>query len=304
MCLLLFPFLPFLLAFLGFLYFRRPVLLSRLWFTLCVGLLVLLCCAICLPLQWAAKHGWLSQRRTESLACIVSGLFLGKTLRLLSPQVRVRIMPGSLDLRGIDDRGVFCACHTSFFDTLFFLWFYPLRFMGNVKSFAKSSLWQLPVMGHVIRACGHLPVYFTSQEASSFAVDKVKQAAVTDKAEAFLSQGGMLCFFPEGALNHTPKVLKDFRHGTFNMVLKYQVPIHYMVYFGCHEVWDPDMKGIPGFPGDVFVYVGKYEYGKNATAAEVSTGLRIVMQRKLDEILEKRKKEHYVAAINKCGAVS
>ncbi|ORC93461.1 putative acyltransferase [Trypanosoma theileri] len=302
MCLFFFFFL--LLPFLGFLYVRRPVFLARLWFTLCVGLLVLICSAICVPLNLAAKHGWIARRHTEEIACTVSGLLLGKTLRFLSPQIRVRVMPGSLDLRGIDNRGVFCACHTSFFDMFFFLWLFPLRFMHNVKSFAKSSLWRLPLMGRVIRACGHFPVYFTSTEASTFSVDKTKQAAVTEEAETFLSRGGMLCFFPEGAVNHTPKVLKEFRHGTFNMVLKHQVPIYYIVYFGCHEVWNPDVKGIPGFPGDVFFYAGKYEYEKNATAAEVSTGLRVVMQAKLDEILERRKEEHYIAPINKCGIVS
>ncbi|KEG14629.1 putative acyltransferase [Trypanosoma grayi] len=280
---------------------RFPVIVARVWFVLCTVLVVAIEFVICFTLRNAAEKKWISKRRSERICCFSSGILMGKVLWFLSPQIHVKFMEGSLDWRGIENRGVFCACHTSFFDTIFFLWLCPVEYLLNVRSFAKRALWKMPLMGEVIRACGHLPVHFTAG-GPSFAVDKEKQAVVSAAAESFLADGGVLCFFPEGALNPTPEVLTDFRLGTFSMVVKHQVPIHYIVYAGCSEVWDPALKGMPGFPADVYVYVGKYEYDENATAVDVAKGLREEMQRHLDDMLARRKKEQYVPFYKKSTA--
>ncbi|RNF26535.1 acyltransferase [Trypanosoma conorhini] len=286
--------------FMWLLYTRRcPVIVARAWFSLCLVLLVVMTFALCAPLRLAADKKIIKARSCEKLSCIFSGIFLGKALWWLSPHIHVRFLEGSLDWRAIESKGAVGACHTSFFDTLLFLWLCPLSFLANCKAFAKKALWKMPLMGGVIRACGHFPVHFNSQDENSFAVDREKQALVMAEVETFLDQGGVICFFPEGVLNRTPETLKDFRIGTFSMLTKRHMPIHYMVYSGSQEVWDPTMKGLPGFPADVHFFIGKYEYDRDASGAEVAKGLREAMQKQLDRMLVKRKNEKYVAPIRR-----
>ncbi|RNF03886.1 acyltransferase [Trypanosoma rangeli] len=293
-------FLALFAIFMWLLYTRRcPVIVARVWFSLCLTLLVVMNFVLCVSLRVAASKKIIKTRSSEKLSCIFTGLLLGKVLWWLSPHIRVRFLEGSLDWRAIECRGAVGAGHTSFFDTLLFLWLCPLGFLANCKAFAKKALWKLPLMGEIIRACGHFPVYFNSQDASSFSVDKEKQALIMEKVEEFMDGGGVICFFPEGVLNSTPSTLKDFRIGTFNMLIKHHMPIHYMVYSGSHEVWNPVMKGLPGFPADVHFFIGKYEYAKDASGAEVAKGLREVMQKHLDRMLAKRKSEQYVAPIRR-----
>ncbi|EKF32955.1 acyltransferase, putative [Trypanosoma cruzi marinkellei] len=293
-------FLFLFVIFMWLLYTRRcPVIVARLWFTLCLLLLAVMTFALCTPLRILAGKKIIKKRSSERMSCRINGVLLGKALWWVSPHIHVRFLEGSLDWRAIEDRGVVCACHTSFFDTLLFLWLCPLSFVSNCKAFAKKALWRMPIMGEIIRACGHLPVYFNSTDVNSFSVDREKQAAVMKEAEGFMDGGGVICFFPEGVLNRTPETLKDFRIGTFNVIMKHQLPIHYLVYYGSHEVWDPVMKGIPGFPADVQFFIGKYEYDADATGADVAKGVREAMQKQLDRMLAKRNEEHYVAPISK-----
>lgn len=276
-----------------------PVIIMRIWFTICMMTLLLVSLVFAMPLHLAVKCNLLSKGCAESWSCCLVAFFVGKLLLLFSPHIRVRCADNSLDWHNLDRRGAFCMCHTSFFDTNFFLYLVPFYFVSNAKALAKRSLWNIPLLGMVIRACGHFPVYFNSEDSLSFSVDKEKQMAVTAQTEKFLANGGILCFFPEGALNRTPETLKDFRYGTFNLIVKQQLPIQYMVCLGCNEVWDPVMKGIPGFPADLLFFLGKYEYDKNAEPMVVAKGLREVMQKQLDAMIYARKSEHYVSPIKK-----
>lgn len=297
LCLLL-----FIAAYAGVLYALHqrllPVVVMRAWFTaFLLAAVVASWAGGSVLLLLSRKLKVMSRATAESLSRCVCVLAFGYILRLNSPHIRVEAMEGSLPWAAITTQHDLCLCHTSFFDTILYLWLAPFRYVYTAKTFAKAQLRSLPLFGTVVRACGQFPVYFTSDKSESFTVDKEKQAAVAAQVEAFLTAGGSLSFFPEGALNRQPEVLKDFRLGSFNTILQHRLPVYYCVTYGNHEVWHPDLKGIPGYPADVYVYIGKFEYDAGATDAKtLAKDLREEMQRHLTKMIELRNARGYKPA--------
>ncbi|KAK7200259.1 Acyltransferase [Novymonas esmeraldas] len=274
---------------------RVPVVVMRAWYTLHLVLCVIMswfCAVVLNVLEKKAKL--ISSATAQSLERCVCATTFGYWLRYNSPHIRVEHLPGSLPFASITEPHDLCLCHTSFFDTMLYLWYVPYRYIYTAKTFAKASLRKLPLFGTVLVTCGHFPVYFSSEESNSFSVNKDRQAAVAAEVEVFLNNGGSLSFFPEGALNRTPEVLKDFRLGSFNTILQHKLALYYCVSYGNHEVWSPTLAGMPGYPADVYVYMGKYEYDANAVdAPALAKGLREEMQRHLDTMLAMREKRGY-----------
>ncbi|EPY21027.1 acyltransferase [Strigomonas culicis] len=272
-----------------------PVIVMRFWFTLNLVIVVILSWLFCKILGLLYSQKIIQKETYHSLSRCVCATFFGIPLRLNSPHIQVKFMEGSLPWSEINVQHDLCLCHTSFFDTLLYLWFVPYRYVYTAKTFAKASLRNLPLFGHVIRACGQFPVYFSSEESDSFSVEKEKQMKVAEEVEEFLSHGGSLSFFPEGALNRTPEVLKDFRLGSFNTILKHKLRLFYTVTYGNHEVWNSKLKGIPGYPADIYMFIGEYKYDPaTVDARSLATGLREAMQKQLDQMLELRKTNGYV----------
>jgi 1-acyl-sn-glycerol-3-phosphate acyltransferase len=283
----------------GFLYLLRqraaPVIVMRVWYTIHLVLCVIMSWFAAVVLTFAHKKLHLVSKSTaQSLERCVCATTFGCWLRFNSPHIHVHWMQGSLPWSSITKQHDLCLCHTSFFDTMLYLWYVPYRYIYSAKTFAKASLRKLPLFGSVIVGCGHFLVYFNSEEANTFSVDKAKQAAVAADVEAWLQQGGSLSFFPEGALNRTPEILKDFRLGSFNTIVRHKLALYYCVTYGNHEVWNASLKGVPGYPADVYMYIGKYEYDpEKEDAKSLSTGLRQEMQKHLDDILALRERRGY-----------
>lgn len=279
----------------GFVLCRKrmlPVMALRLYFTVHLLLSLLMAWAVCRVVVFITKNKYMDKTLSEQWALRVCSFFFGG-LVTASPHIHVEYMPGSLSFKDLKGQHNLCLCHTSFFDTLLFLKLVPYDYVVRIRSFLKSTLQDMPLFGFVARTCGHFPVYFTSTEASSFAVDKAKQAAVATQVEAYLQAGGSLSFFPEGVLNRTPEVLKEFRLGGFTTILQHKLPVYYCVTYGNHEVWNSSLRGIPGFPADVFVYVGKFEYDADKVdARSLSTAVRLEMQKHLDDMITLRKKRN------------
>ncbi|CBZ23800.1 conserved hypothetical protein [Leishmania mexicana MHOM/GT/2001/U1103] len=279
----------------GFLYLLRerkvPLIVMRVWYTLHLVLCVIVSWLCGVVLSLLTKVHLLDTATSQSLVRCVCVTTFGCWLRFNSLHICVEYLPGSLSFSSITEQHNMCLCHSSFFDTIHFLWCVPHRYIYKVKTFSKASLRKLPLFGTVIAMCGHFPVYFSSPEADSFSVYKDKQAAVAVNVEDFLSKGGSLSFFPEGMLNRTPEVLKDFRLGSFKTILAHKIPLYYCVTYGNHEVWPPSLKTLPGFPADVYTYVGKYDYNPDEeNAHSLSTGLREEMQKHLDKMVALREK--------------
>ncbi|KAG5490326.1 hypothetical protein JKF63_00446 [Porcisia hertigi] len=297
MCVLL-SWVVFAVAYGGFLHLlrRRRVALAvmRVWFTFHMLLSLIITCLFAVLLSLLTKARLLDTATSQSLERCVCATTFGYWLRFNSPHIHVEHLPGSLPFSSITKQHDLCLCHTSFFDTILFLWFTPYRYIYKAKTFAKAGLVKLPLLGTMITACGHFLVYFNSTESTCFSVNKDKQAAVAADVEDFLNKGGFLSFFPEGALNHTPEVLKDFRLGSFYTILNRKLELYYCVTYGNHEVWSPSLKGMPGYPADVYVYVGKYEYDADKVdAPALAKGLREEMQKHVDKMLALRAKRGY-----------
>nr|CCD13515.1 unnamed protein product [Trypanosoma congolense IL3000] len=268
---------------------RFPVVVMRVWFSISILATVTTVYIVCIPIRVARRMKWITKRRSEEIGCWFSCLVMGKVLRFLTPHIHIKVMEGSLDPHGLQQANVTCSCHTSFFDTLLFLEVMSPSYVSNSRALAKHTLWELPLLGKVIDVCGHFPIYFTSSSENSFSVDKEKQAQVKVATDEFINSGGNLCLFPEGALNRTPEKLKDFRHGTFTMILQHNSRLYYVVHNGSHEVWPAKLTGLPGSPADVYIYIGEHKYdAATSTAEQLSVELRGVMQKHVDQILELR----------------
>ncbi|CAD2218618.1 acyltransferase [Angomonas deanei] len=286
-------------VYLAFLYAVRqralPVIVLRVWFTLNVVTCVILSWALCGVLTLLYKNKVIRKETWHSLSRCVCACTFGGIMPFTCQHIHVEFLEGSLPWKEITRQHDLCLCHTSFFDTLLYLWYVPLQYIYTAKTFAKASLRNLPLFGKVIVACGQYPVYFNSDAEGSFSVEKDKQAAVAEEVEQFLKEGGSLSFFPEGALNKTPEVLKDFRLGSFKQVVAHKLPLYYIVTYGNHEVWNSKLKGIPGFPADVSIYIGEYKYNpENADPVEIARGIREEMQKHLDRMIALRAERKYV----------
>lgn len=273
---------------------KAPVLAMRVWFTLHLAISLLLLNAGCriISLFTYTLH-FIPVRTAQAMSRVLKQIVFKYGFAPTIPHVRTVMMPGSLPFSTLNS-GAVCACHCSFYDSLLFLMIAPLHFLWRGSTFLKSSLLNLPLFGYVLQCTGYFPVYFANENSPSFHVNKEKQAAVAADVETWLSKGNYMCFFPEGVMNRNPETLTDFRLGSFNNIIKHKMPLHYFVYYGDHEVWSPSWKGLPGFPADIYIYVGRYEYDPaKVDAMSLSTGLREEMQRHLDDMLARRKEVGY-----------
>ncbi|KAG5490327.1 hypothetical protein JKF63_00447 [Porcisia hertigi] len=207
------------------------------------------------------------------------------------PHLHLVQMPGSLPY-SVLQQGAICSCHCSFLDSLLFLFIAPYSLLWNSRTFLKSSLRNLPLFGYALRCAGYFPVYFSDERSASFSVNKERQMMVSADVDEWVRKGKSLCFFPEGMMNRTPEVLKDFRLGSFNTILKHRMPLYYLVVHGNHEVWSPSLKGLPGFPADIYTYVGKYDYDPEEDANSLAAGLRREMQKHMDDMLARKKLDY------------
>ncbi|KAG5473880.1 hypothetical protein LSCM1_04515 [Leishmania martiniquensis] len=273
---------------------RIPLLAMRVWYTSHMVLCVIISWFSCVILIWLKRAHLLDAATSQSLARCVCATTFGYWLRFNSPHIRVEYLPGSISFSSITEQHDLCVCHTSFFDTMLYLWYVPYRYIYKAKTFAKASLRRMPLFGTVMVACGHFLVHFSSEDVNTFSVNKDKQAAVAVEVEEFLSKGGSLSFFPEGVMNRTPEVLRDFRLGSFKTILQHKLALYYCVTYGNHEVWSPFLKGLPGYPADVYVYMGKYEYDPDKLdALALARGLREEMQKRINEMLALRRERGY-----------
>lgn len=283
-------------AYAGWLYLLRerrlPVIVMRAWFTLVLATAVVLTHVACRIIRLFSSK--MSLSRSECLCRVAKAAIFKAVFSMNIQHIRHVMMPGSLSMQD-SGRASMCMNHVSFFDSLWFLCVVPLRYIANAKTFIKSDLQNLPLFGYALKSAGYFPVYFVSAEASTFTVNKEKQAAVAANVTAFVESGGALDLFPEGAMNRTPETLKDFRLGTFNTILKYRLPLFYIVSYGNHEVWNTSLKGIPGFPADLYIDYQRFEYdAEKMDAPQLATALHAAMQKSLDNILALRRERGYV----------
>jgi 1-acyl-sn-glycerol-3-phosphate acyltransferase len=112
-----------------------------------------------------------------------------------------------------------------------------IRFMG------KSSLFGVPVLGAVFRWLGGIPVER----------DGTDRKAVRESV-AMLTNGEVLCVYPEGTRQHGPKI-QPLQPGTAYFALRSGAPIIPMGIAGAEEILRTKADPIPRF-GRVTIVVG------------------------------------------------
>uniref|UniRef100_A0A7S3YTW4 Phospholipid/glycerol acyltransferase domain-containing protein n=1 Tax=Lotharella globosa TaxID=91324 RepID=A0A7S3YTW4_9EUKA len=137
--------------------------------------------------------------------------------------------------------------HVSKLDGLLMAMLAPVSILQKCKTLMMHRLFNAFLTGRIWKLCGHLPVYFKSDEHGKFSVDKERQAGVNTQLKEFLGKGRILIFCPEGQINKDPKTLQPFRRGSFAMPAEMGMDIWAFTTHNCDKVWpkDADMGGFP-----------------------------------------------------------
>lgn len=181
--------------------------------------------------------------------------------------------------------------HTSFWDTFCFCSVCPIWMVHRTRSLMKAKLGKLPIMGYAFSHTGHFLVHFKSDDEGNFHVDAEKQAAQTALLEAHLARGGSLAFFPEGAVNKTPTTLLPFRFGSFTTIVRYRLPIFYMVTVGNEKTW-PASASFGGFPANINIRVGGFPVNyEEENAKDLSVKVQQKMQSIYTEVYDLQQKK-------------
>jgi fatty-acyl-CoA synthase len=121
---------------------------------------------------------------------------------------------------------ILVANHASYVDSLVLMAVLPLDF----RFVAKRELLSRPLVGTIIRKCGHLPVERFDRSQSLADAERVVEA---------LRGGVPLLFFPEGTFVESPGLL-PFRLGAFKAAVEVQCPVVPVAVRGTREVLPPD----------------------------------------------------------------
>lgn len=209
-----------------------------------------------------------ASKGTKESACLALTQTAWRWTLLFSPWIRCTNHPSSADwadmVKGTDvkvdkpgcpgeqcDRPLFIlGNHTSFFDTLLCVMKEPTSVVMRIRTYMKSDLYNLPILGTICRCVGHFAVYFKSGEDGSFKVDASKMEAVEKQVDVHLANGGWLCFFPEGQINKNPDKLMPLRYGGFKRAYDFDAKLVSFMACGNTTVW-PAKAAVGGFPGQV-----------------------------------------------------
>ena len=150
-----------------------------------------------------------------------------------------------------DARPVFLVGnHTSFLDTVLTVAKAPLPLIFRARTYVSDHLLKMPILGTVIGAMGLFTVNFKGRTEDDFSVDKARMAEMQLKVDAHIKDGGVLCFFPEGAVNSNPDTILPFRYGGMKVALANDAIIYQYITVGCPGVWGKK-EAVGGWPGKV-----------------------------------------------------
>lgn len=106
---------------------------------------------------------------------------------------------------------IYVANHSSYIDALIATIVAPL----GTRFVAKKEVFSAPILGHVIKVLGHLPIDRTNM---SRGMDDTRDI------QAALEEGHSIFIFPEGTFSYAAG-LRPFRLGAFKIAVEAQVPV-------------------------------------------------------------------------------
>ncbi|MCW2840381.1 MAG: 1-acyl-sn-glycerol-3-phosphate acyltransferase [Aeromicrobium sp.] len=135
------------------------------------------------------------------------------------------------DVRGLEHipahgGGVVAGNHIGFLDFTFIG--YAARPRGrHIRFMAKRTVFELPVVGRLMRAMGHIPVDRQGGwHAARLGLDRVRE-------------GELIGVFPEATISRSWR-LKPFRRGAAGIALHHRVPLIPIVVWGGHRILTVD----------------------------------------------------------------
>lgn len=207
---------------------------------------------------------FLSKRRREQLSSQAAGLCF-RMIFTLNPQISIEHAsehePAWDELfADPNSQPMVLINHTSPLDSIFYSACVPMQQIQNLRTLAKSSLFKIPLFGHVLTACGHFPVFFASDKpdaplaltsTGSFSVNKEAQEQVSKNIADYLANGGGLSMFPEGQLNRNScRTMQSFRRGSFQLARDKRLVIWGFLHTGIDAIW-PVGDQFGGNPGKI-----------------------------------------------------
>jgi 1-acyl-sn-glycerol-3-phosphate acyltransferase len=138
--------------------------------------------------------------------------------------------------------------HTSFLDTILTITRLTTPIALESKTYMSSHLFKLPILSTICLGCGHFSVPYKGSGDDDFSIDKEKIAATQKLVDQHIEARGVLCFFPEGAMNGNPSEIRAIRYGGMKKALEYDAIIWTFVTNGNQVMW-PRKAQIGGIPG-------------------------------------------------------
>ncbi len=268
--------------------------LTRAWFAVTLLIPMALVAGIlkvlqCVPMDKQVRAGYslmlvqaawrISLALSPWLWITAHGEDFAENMRTFSAQVRARGRgePGAKPVFLLGN-------HTSFLDTLLTVSRLSMSSAYWSRTYMSNHLFGLPILSTICRACDHFPVHFKGKGDTDFSVDKAKIAETQKLVDAHIERGGLLCFFPEGAMNKDPSKVMPVRYGGMKKALQYDAKLWTFITCGNHVMW-PRKAPIGGFPG----------YGQYAVRCLAPDGCKALVQRLRDTAAseeEKAKSDH------------
>lgn len=154
-------------------------------------------------------------------------------------------------------------------------------------SLAKSSLFEVPVLGHVFKAGGQIPVYRETANAGNALIE----------AERRLRAGDVIMVFPEGTLSRDPLLWPmTGKTGAARLAMATGAPILPMGQWGAQDIIDSFGGGFHPFPRkDVRILIGKTfdltAYGSDTTDYDAVRAATAEIMRTITGLVEQLRGE-------------
>jgi 1-acyl-sn-glycerol-3-phosphate acyltransferase len=145
--------------------------------------------------------------------------------------VLFRLMGYRFDVRGVEHipsagPAVIAGNHIGFLDFTF-LGYAARPRRRQVRFMSKRSVFELPVVGWLMRSMHHIPV------------DRRSGARAYRQALRLLDDGQLVGVFPEATISRS-WLLKPFKRGAAGLAVNRQVPLVPVIVWGGHRIWTVD----------------------------------------------------------------
>jgi len=141
--------------------------------------------------------------------------------------------------------------HVSFVDIIMTVVLTPLARATKVKMMISMHVFNMPGIGIIAKAMGHLSVPFKSTDVEKFDVDKAEVEKRMKAMDAHIKAGGYGGWFPEGRVNPgDPHEVQTFRAGGFKVAVANDVEVWCLAQVGNSATW-PKKSAIGGRPARI-----------------------------------------------------